>query len=269
MFKKIKRNIYKPAKKIKKRVVRAFKPFCDRVFFKQYLRNDIPVLVYQMGKVASSSVTHSLSRQCSGVVLQAHYFRPNHKDWRVRRLYHWIMEGAKPLNVISLTRDPIGRNVSVFFQNFEKHTGVPYHKANFSIEELRTIFLNRFANGKPLGWYDRNIKANFGIDVYTTSFPKCGFATYTHKNFRLLVLQSEIDDNEKQRAIGEFLNINNFQLFNKNISADKEYASTYMDFKRNVKLPSDYLDLMCKSKYFTHFYDQDVIDAVRIKWSYK
>jgi hypothetical protein len=179
------------------------------------------------------------------------------------------MEGARSLNVISLTRDPIGRNISVFFQNFEKHTGVPYHKANFSIEELKTIFLNKFSNGKPLGWYDRNIKANFGIDVYRTSFPKCGFATYTHKNVRLLVLKSEIDDNEKQRAIGEFLNINNFQLLNRNISADKEYASTYMDFKRNVKLPSDYLEMMCKSKYFTHFYDQEVIDAVRTKWSKK
>jgi len=264
---KIKRNIYKPAKRIKKKVVRTFKPLYDRVFFKQYLRNDNPVLVYQMGKVASSSVTRSLSRQYSGVVLQAHYFNPNHKDWRVRRLYHWVVEGARPLNVISLTREPIGRNVSVFFQNFERHTGVSYDKANFSLEELKTIFLEKFANGQPLHWFENNIMRNFGIDVYVKPFPKCGHSTYTHKDIRLLVMRSEINDNEKVKVIKDFLKMDSFRLVNRNISSQKEYASTYMDFKRNVKFPLDYIDKICKSKYFNHFYDQDTIDSVKQKWS--
>lgn len=205
---------YKPAKKIKKRVARAFKLLREKVFFKRYLKSNIPVLVYQMGKVASSSVTESLLRHYSGVVLQAHYFSPNHKDWRVRRLYHWVMSEAKPLNIISLTREPIGRNVSAFFQNFEKHTGVPYHMANYSLEELKAIFLEKFPSQRPALWFDRNIKKNFGIDVYVNSFPKCGCATYDHKNIRLLVMRSELNDNEKVKVIRDFLDLNEFQLVN-------------------------------------------------------
>jgi hypothetical protein len=263
----LKQIFYKPVKRVKKRVVRALQLLRDKLFFERYLKNNIPVLVYQMGKVASSSVTQSLRRYYSGVVLQAHYFNPNHKDWKVRRLYRWVMAGVMPLNVISLTRDPIGRNVSAFFQNFEKHTGVPYHKANYSLEELKAIFLEKFPTRRPGQWFDRNIKENFGIDVYVNSFPKCGYATYDLKNIRLLVMRSELNDNEKVYVIRDFLNLNEFQLVNRNISAQKEYASAYEDFKRKVKLPLDYIDEICESKYFNHFYEQDLINVVRKKWS--
>jgi hypothetical protein len=177
------------------------------------------------------------------------------------------MSGANPLYIISLTREPIGRNVSAFFQNFQNHTGVPYHKSNFSLEELKAIFLSRFADGRPIRWFDKNIKENFGIDVYASSFPKCGYATYYHKKNRLLVMRSEINDNEKAKVISGFLGLSDFQLFSRNIGADKEYASTYMDFTRNVKFPSGYIDKMCKSKYFNYFYEQDVVIEVRKRWS--
>jgi hypothetical protein len=179
-----------------------------------------------------------------------------------------MMKGNdRPLNIISLTREPIGRCVSGFFQNFERHTGMPFHKANFSIEELKAIFLERFSHGRILQWFDNNIQANFGIDVCAESFPKCGYATYSHNNIRLLVMRSEISDGEKVKVIKKFLGLDEFQLINKNISAQKEYGSTYNEFKRNVKLPPDFIDKMCKSKYFNYFYEQDVIDAVRKKWS--
>lgn len=220
-----------------------------------------------MGKVGSSSVKHSLSYQYSGVVLQAHYFNANHEDWRVRRLYHWVIEGGKPLNVITLTREPIGRNVSAFFQNFEKHTGVPCHKAKFTLEELKQIFLEKFRNGKPLHWFDRNIKENFGIDVYLNSFPKCGHATYSNKNIRLLVMKSEIKDKEKILAIKNFLKLANFKIINRNIGEEKDYAMIYKDFKENIKLPFEYVDKMCKSKYFNYFYDESDIKAAKKKWS--
>jgi hypothetical protein len=261
------KNIIKPLKKVRKGVIRAFKTLRERLFFNRYLANYIPVFVYQMGKVGSKSVFKSLSEQYLGVVLHAHYFNSKHKDWRVRRLYHWVMKGDRPLNVISLTREPIGRCVSGFFQNFENHTGVPYHKSNFSLEELKAIFLEKFKNGRILKWFDKNIRANFGIDVYANSFPKCGYATYQHNNIRLLVMQSEMDDKQKETVIRDFLELETFQIVNRNIGTQKVYASTYKDFKRNVKFPSDYIDQMCKSKYFNHFYEQDLINEVRSIWS--
>ncbi len=56
-------------------------------------------------------------------------------------------------------------------------------------------------------------------------------------------------------------------MFNKNISDDKIYAQTYQKFKNQVKLPWEYIKTMGESKYFNHFYSQEVIDTVMRKWS--
>jgi len=255
-----------PTHRVKKGVVRAIKPFRDKILFKYYLRKNTPVLVYQMGKVGSKSVFKSLCRQYSGVVLHAHKFHPNHANWRVRRLYHWVVEEGMPLNVISLTREPISRNVSGFFQIFEKVAGVNYNSSNFTPEELKAIFLTKYFDKTPLQWFDQNIKLNFGIDVYADSFPQYGYATYSNKNIRLLVMRSEISDIEKIKAIKDFLKLAEFQIVNRNIGEKKAYASIYKDFRTHVKLPFDYIDELCNSKYFNHFYGEIYLDAVREKW---
>jgi hypothetical protein len=261
-----KTNIVKPIKIAKKGVVRAIKPFREKILFKYYLKKNIPVFVYQMGKVGSKSVYKSLRQYYTGVVLHAHYFDPNHVDWRIRRLYQWVIKKGMPLNIISLTREPISRNVSAFFQNLDSITGVSYHIGNFSLDELKSIFLTKYQHEKPLQWFDKNIKENFGIDVYVNSFPKCGYAIYCNQKIRLLVMRSEMSDTKKVKVIRDFLHCNNFHLVNTNISEEKEYALIYKNFRDNVSFPKIYIDMMCNSKYFNYFYEQDVINAVEKKW---
>jgi hypothetical protein len=220
-----------------------------------------------MGKVGSSSIYYSLKMIYPGAVVYDHTFSQNHKNWKTRSLYRWAISEKKPLNVISLTREPIGRDIAAFFENFKRDTGISYYKANLTAEELKTIFLSNYKHEIPLQWFDKNIKENFGIDVYAVPFPKCGIATYSHRNIRLLVMRSEIDNNEKINAIKDFLGLSGFHLVNKNIGEEKGYALTYKDFKNKVKLPSDYITKMCESKYFTHFYNKEAIDTARMKWS--
>jgi len=157
--------------------------------------------------------------------------------------------------------------VSAFFQNFERETGVPYTNANFSIEELKTIFLSNYKHEIPLEWFDKNILANFGIDVFATPFPENGTSTYSHKNIKLLVMRSEISDDEKVKAIVDFLGLTSFQLQNMNIGEAKDYSMTYKAFNSKVILPPDYVARMCESRYFNHFYSKKVIEATRKKWS--
>ena len=115
--------------------------------------------------------------------------------------------------------------------------------------------------------FDKNIKKNFGIDVYDNSFPECGYAAYFHKNIRLLVMRSELSDKEKSKVLGDFIGLSDFQMINYNIGDEKVYGLSYKDFKASVKLPFDYIEKMCKSKYFNHFYDKSYIDSIRKKWS--
>jgi hypothetical protein len=205
----------------------------DHLGFERKLRQATPVVVFQMGKVGSRSVYESLSRQYAGAVVHTHLFQADHPDRGVRRLHRWALAETRPLNIISLTREPVGRNVSAFFQCFQ---------------------------------FDKNIRANFDIDVFAEPFPENGVAVYTRNNIRLLVLRSEIADALKVRAIGDFLGLARFQLANTNLAAAKDYAAMYHDFQDRVHLPIGYVERMCLSRYFAHFYDEATLSAVRGKW---
>ena len=238
----------------------------NRRNFQRKLETATPVHVYQMGKVGSTSIYRSLKHQYSGVVLQTHDFSQQHKNPKVERLYQWTIVEAKPLKVISLTREPIGRNVSAFFQNFKRDLGIPYADSHYSIEELKALFLAKNRHEVPLTWFDRNILTNFGIDVYAAPFPENGIATYSRNNIELLVMRLEIADSEKVSAIKKFLGLDEFELQNKNIGGEKDYSATYREFSSRVKFSSDYIEQMCRSKYFNHFYSKEVIAAARERW---
>src|SRR6056297_137393 len=83
--------------------------------FKLKTRKTNPILVYQMGKVGSKSVHVALQKQYNGFVGHAHSLSPTHKRLDIRLIYKWAVLEKKPLNIISLTREPISRKVSAFF----------------------------------------------------------------------------------------------------------------------------------------------------------
>ncbi len=229
--------------------------------------NHTHVLIYQMGKVGSSSLYSSLRNYCP-VVIQCHRLGEDDRDWRVRQLYKMVFLEKKqlPMKIISLTREPISRNISDFFQNFQRDTGVPYEQNNFSLEDLREKFLNNHFSHNCISWYTNNIVNLLNIDVYGTPFPESGIATYKNDKIELLVMRSEISDEQKIEAVEKFLGIANFQLNNSNIGAKKEYAETYKFFKKQVQLPLDYINKMCDSQYFQHFYSKEEVESVRKKW---
>ena len=238
----------------------------DEIKFERKLRRATPVLIFQMGKVGSLSVHNSLARQYQGAVVHAHRFDINHKNLQIQRLHRWALSENKPVNVISLTREPVSRNVSAFFQCFERETGVAPADSTFSHDELKSIFLARFDHDLPLQWFDRNIREFFDIDVFAAPFPAEGIRVFKRDRVRLLVLKSEINDAQKERAVTEFLGLPGFHLENTNCGIEKNYASLYAAFKGAAKLPSSYLDRMCTSRYFTHFYDQATRDSVHAVW---
>lgn len=238
-----------------------------RVMFSRLLEQATPVLVYQMGKVGSTSISRSLDLTYPGISVSTHKFSGGHHSWMVRRLYRAVTAEGAPLDIITLTREPIGRNISAFFENYERDTGVSYRKSNLTVAQLRDLFLANFPHDLPLEWFENHIERNFGIDVYAALFPEKGYATYEKGPVRLLVIKSEIPDAVKEEAIGEFLDLHPFHLVRTNVGEAKEYADQYQAFKQAVRLPSDYVDKMCTSRYFTHFYTPEVVEEVRRRWS--
>lgn len=250
-----------------------------------YLKRGTPIIVYQMGKVGSSSITDSLMSCQGDRVFQVHIVNPDHlrelrkelldKNLRSpphltlgQMVYRRIIRRDKKAKVITLVREVIGANLSGFFQNFRRFTGVEYDDANFTVEELVDMFFKNHDHRYPLRWFDVEIKGVLGIDVYEYPFPKeRGYLSISKGNFDLLILKSEIDDSTKEKAITEFLGIDNFKLTRTNVAQNKNYANTYQDFVQSIKLPESYIERMCNSKYMRHFYSDAEIERIRSRWN--
>src|SRR4051812_540398 len=110
-----------------------------------------PVLVYQMGKVGSSSITGALSRIPGLEVHQVHRLNVSNIE-RVQEAHRrrgWPLppgdeQGLQviekyirprvPLRIVTLVRDPIARNISYFFQNLDKICNTPSAHSELSVE---------------------------------------------------------------------------------------------------------------------------------------
>ena len=242
------------------------------------------VLVYQMGKVGSSSVYNSL-RPCTGFdVFHVHRMNPDNID-RVGqehaiagvptpagdklgpRLYKMVKAGRRPVKVITCVREPIARNVSAFFQNFERFTGRDHRETPEADKRLTDRFLREYRHDVPLTWFDDEPKATLGVDVFAESFPhQQGHARISQGRADMLVLKCETDDAVKERAISEFLGLDDFALARSNVAGDKEYARLYRAFLDRVALPESYVKEMYASRYARHFYAESEIEQLRARW---
>jgi len=229
----------------------------------------IPVLVYQMGKVASSTIHGSIEPVYPGWVIQIHEYEPDKitkRKLKRRMVFDWARKEGKPLDIVTLTREPIGRNVAWLFENYTSWTKCDWSDPNIKVADLERYFHEEFDQDYPLVWFDENIKKYFGIDCYSKPFSHQGWQVYQEGNVRVLAMQCELPDDSKQSLLQDFLKIDEIPLIQKNVGAKKPYATLYKDFRETVKFSEKYLRKMCDSRYFQHFYSSDVIQKVYERW---
>lgn len=272
-----------------------------------------PVLIYQMGKVGSSSIRNSLFRSQdprTRLVLMSHeYFPVRHRDperigieseyrdmlareiahdqqvyqqfslrkrlgWRFRekfyaeRIYTTWVRSQHQVRVITLVREPVANNISMFFQILDQYLGSDVESADCDTDELIRIFLKRYMHSRPLTWLDAEIKTNFGIDVYQTPFPvDQGYTIISQGRISLLVLRCEMDDRTKAQAIADFLGLDEFEIIRSNVASEKSYARQYAEFKERIRVPPALLDLMYNSKFSRHFFSSEECEQFRARWS--
>jgi hypothetical protein len=240
-----------------------------------------------MGKVGSRSVTDSLIKHGLHPVIHIHRMNPeniqrvraehqkhNHKPqnekiglWLYKNICGTDRQKAK---VITLVREPISRNISAFFQNYQRFAGAKYKRSNFQTDKLIEQFFSEYRHEVPLTWFDNEIKQTLGIDVYKYGFPKeLGHLEIRKARIDLLVIKMEIPDRSKAAAIAKFLDLENFQLKRSNIGYQKKYSEAYREFKKKIFLPQAYVDQMLTSKYAQHFYSNGELEDMRRAWKIK
>ena len=257
-----------------------------------------PIIVYQMGKVGSASIQHSLMAtfKTMGVKVPVHHIhnlnnleametailqsdiRHNPEDTLMGirlglELKKQMNENPnKQWNLISLVRDPVARNISDFFHGLQEI--IPdcerlYEAGLLSIEEVQDAFLTKFDHHiTPKVWFDTQMKTVFKIDVYARPFPsQKGFEIYRDgNNARLLLIRLEDMNRVANQAMTEFLQIKDFKLIQSNVGAEKPYASLYRNFKK-LPLPDLYLEEIYGTKFAKHFYTSQEIENFREKWA--
>ena len=265
-----------------------------------------PVLVLQMGKVGSRSVeagleaivsdrpvyhSHFLSweRTAQTEKMRRTYFRAERHRYLTRQwLSQFILRTFEAnadnhtWKVVTLVREPVGRNISAFFENFyyepcetdgEFEISSDYYQVEPMIvsvddtSKLAELFFNRARHDSPLRFFDREINDIFGIDVFDSGFPiEKGYEIYSAARVELLVLKLESLTQCAGPAFYEFLVIDDFRLINKNIGAKKIYAPLYEAFKEHVVIDSVYIDKLFDSDYMRTFYSEEEIRVARNKW---
>ena len=266
-----------------------------------------PIVVYQMGKVGSSSVVASLKQadlKYKHRIYHVHFLTPERVTyyeakrrpflntpyegdlkhiWQYNHLNQQLAVVSAPhkWKVITLVRDPVARNLSTFFENIDvvpttSTEGQVFKSVEYDFEitlqnnqlaPLIDLFFEKCRHDAPLHFFDQEFKGNLGIDLYTTPFPvDRGYQIYEGDKADVLLIRLENLDQCFTQAMEEFLGPCNIPLISANIGSQKDYATTYQQFKEIIHLPQTYVDRMYNAQFTQHFYSSDEIEAFRTKW---
>lgn len=252
-----------------------------------------PILIYQMGKVGSSSVFASLKKagipnsiihihQLSdeGIKQKERWFVHHKVDQPplnfddltyIKKIKHIVETNRKKheWKIISLTRDPISLEFSAFFENIHIYSSQVFNdRQKPDKQKILDYFYDYFTdtydpeNNYFLNWFDNEMKAVFGIDVYSQPFDfSKGYAMYKKDSVSLLIIRMEDLNRVFTAAIHEFLNIDGIKLVKENLSSNKEYDKLYRDVINETVLPDALCEKMYSSKYATHFYSKEERDT--------
>ncbi|MDD1792082.1 putative capsular polysaccharide synthesis family protein [Enterovibrio sp. ZSDZ42] len=259
--------------------------------FDQTLRQKDFVLVYQMGKVGSSSIEASLEH-ADIPSWHIHTFDDNEEfqmyrntkdvacffDWPIHTAYKLtlahrlrVLKKRDHLKIITLVRDPVATVVSRFFQDL--HIQFIEGKKNLSIhgdmdttlKHLTNAFENQMRLTYFTEWFDRELKRQFGIDVLS----HIADPTQTHWHIQqggceVLLLKCEAI-NQSADVLGEFLGQSDFLLQSSNEASNKWYSALYQRFKETYSF--ERLFSLYDAPIYKAIYSEEEIVGFKRKWS--
>jgi hypothetical protein len=178
-----------------------------------------------------------------------------------------------PVKIISLVRDPVALIVSGIFQN-------PYFAGELAQTDLGSIdpqkaseyIAHKLSDPNTFayvyGWFDRELRTVFGIDVFASPFPsETGYAVYSKGNVEALVIRLEDLSEKGPNTISDFLGLGEPLVLKKsNVRASSNAKGVYQQVKEHVSLSLSLCKTIYSSKFVTHFYNEAMIDKFTSNW---
>jgi len=260
------------------------------------------IVVYQMGKVGSTTIWKSLeASRFDAPIFHVHTLNSkkiarsleaDRVNFPKRRfIYYEVVQeehlrrqldrkhGQTLWNVITLVRDPIAITLSSFFQKLEVEIplGLDYREKmktegrDSVLKEIRERFYEECVYNSdwehPFEWFNHELRDNFNVDIFEGSpLEKKDYFIYRAVATNVLLLKLESLNNCYQNAFRAFLGLQNFELVPSNIGLQKRYKTLYKAFLKEVNLPSDYIDRVYTSPLVKHLYSESEIEKFYQRW---
>ncbi|WP_434567164.1 putative capsular polysaccharide synthesis family protein [Vibrio chagasii] len=253
------------------------------------LRSSELILVYQMGKVGSSTIKSGL-KELSIPNYHIHTFDDheeflifkNHKeikkffDFKNRIIYRFILKyrlyclkTRDKIKIITFIRDPISTMVSRFFQDLHltfiegKKDGAIHGDIIETCQYLEECFEKNINREYFTNWFDNELRANFGIDVLSSNIDS-GESTYIFHNDKVRVLFVKCESiNDSVEEISNFIK-RDFQLIQSNRASNKWYSLIYNKFIEEYDFSK--LFYLYDLPLYKRFYSDIEIERMKSKW---
>lgn len=226
-----------------------------------------PVLVYTMGKVASSSISNALLDARIGCY-DVHSIAPDRmlrllkrfiEDSDIAKIPPHMIRSLQAYNalrsndevkVISLLREPVSRNVSAVFQNLPKRLA---DDQKAIVERLR-----KYSPIAPDIWFVRDFIPTIGIDFFDADIDSAeDHFRFQRGNIDLIILKSHMPDARKEALLEDFLG-QRIHIVRENAAADKWYSRTYAQVMGDLGvIGTDYVEKCLDCRYFHKFYSPE------------
>lgn len=239
-----------------------------------------PILVWTMGKVGSSTISYSLF-MAGFYTLDIHTLfspqvtdlspDPSSQDGNNRLPYHIVRSrragdllesGTAPIEIITAVREPIGRNLSAFFQNVKKAD--LEGKTN---DQVIALFKDSYPQHIPLRWFDNEILKGTGVDLLDRPFDHDrGWAIHEEGHFRFLTIKLDGPEDAMRGGLAAFLG-EAIPIASQNESRGKFYANIYNNVKGTIDFNNDEITSMYNSRYAKTFWTPSELKALAQRWS--
>jgi len=184
-----------------------------------------------------------------------------------------VAGGVPPrrVHVISATREPVSRRLSgAFFTSRE--SGEPMDAGSalgplLDRKPLDAMWLSDVRWWELDAWFDLNVKANLGIDVFAQPFDQArGWQIYEGQHARLLLIRQE-SFARLPEAVSAFYGLRApAAIPHSNAGEGHVYRDSYREARERIRVPASLLDTVYSARYARHFYSDPELQAFRRRW---
>ncbi|MCP5096081.1 MAG: sulfotransferase family 2 domain-containing protein [Chloroflexi bacterium] len=255
------------------------------------------VIVYQMGKVGSTTIHASLENaKLPCPIYKVHFLSDEgmahgeefHQKtlkipWettphiQTSQLLRQKIQSDDTIKwkIITLVREPISREVSEFFQYVQSlypelldEDGNLEKERTFRILQTKFMFYNPQKN-YTCRWFDMEMKGMFGLDVFAHPFnTEEGYTIINHGNVELLILRLESLDQSFIRAVTQFLDLPTpIEMIKSNVRTEQKRGGVYQQVLQEFTIRESICRKIYASDYARQFYSEAEIEQFVQKWA--